>query len=260
MTQYLKNICIPLIISLVVASQISAQEKAVLTNLDVIEMTKAGLVAQTIIGKINSSSVDFKTDIESLKVLNDAGVDPSVQVAMIEKVTERDGSKSPKNKEQRVQSPVRASVGRGTLGVEFAIGGPRIAEGTLDELKGRHRVYLAIQDNDAWKTAMEKITRRTDWEIVADLREAEIAVELRLRKEPEGWLFRGAMDLETGPTRERRMIADLIVLIPVDDRFESEPATVVRVFATESYPRVFPHQAVGEVIDAFLKVFRKHGI
>jgi hypothetical protein len=259
-TQLHEKLFILLIISLIAAFQVSAQEKSVLTNFDVIEMTKVGLVAQVIIGKINSSAVEFKTDIESLKVLNDAGVDPAVQVAMIEMVAKKDGANSRDNKERRVQSPVRASVGRGVLGVEFAIGGQRIAEGTLDELKGRRRVYLAIQDNDARKAAMEKLARRIDWEIVSDLREAEIAVELRLRNEPDGWFFRSAMDLETGPTRERRMIADLIVLIPVDDRFESEPATVVRVFDAESYPRVFRHQAAGEVIDSFLKELRKFKI
>lgn len=72
------------LISLAVSISIcSAQE--ILTNKDIIALTKTGLDKSVIISKLNSSNVDFDVSTDGLVALGTANVDPKVINAMMER-------------------------------------------------------------------------------------------------------------------------------------------------------------------------------
>ncbi len=77
----MKKVVSALILSLVVSIGAMAQET--MTNDEVISLTKAGLAASIIVGKINSSATNFDTSTDGLIALSKAGVSQEVIAAMI---------------------------------------------------------------------------------------------------------------------------------------------------------------------------------
>lgn len=77
----MKKVVSVLVLSLVVSISALAQET--MTNDEVISLTKAGLAASIIIGKINTSSSNFDTSTDGLIALSKAGVSQEVIAAMI---------------------------------------------------------------------------------------------------------------------------------------------------------------------------------
>ena len=63
------------------------EQEEVLTNADIIALTEAGVPAEAIVIKIESTQSDFDTTVEQLIALSTAGVDASVVAAMIRKAT-----------------------------------------------------------------------------------------------------------------------------------------------------------------------------
>ncbi|HMT08062.1 MAG TPA: hypothetical protein PKA82_08665 [Pyrinomonadaceae bacterium] len=77
----MKKVVSTLVLSLVVSIGAFAQET--MTNDEVISLTKAGLAASIIVGKINTSTTNFDTSTEGLIALSKAGVSQEVIAAMI---------------------------------------------------------------------------------------------------------------------------------------------------------------------------------
>ena len=88
---------VALCLTLTAAGQ--AQEE-VLTNADIIALTEAGVPAEAILIKIESTRADFDTSVEQLIALSGAGVDASVVAAM----TRRDATEAP-NSEAEQEPP-----------------------------------------------------------------------------------------------------------------------------------------------------------
>ena len=63
------------------------EEEEVLTNADIVALTQAGVPAEAIVIKIESTRSDFDTTVEQLIALSTAGVDASVVAAMTRKAT-----------------------------------------------------------------------------------------------------------------------------------------------------------------------------
>ena len=70
------------LVAAAVCSVALASDDAVLTNEDVVALTKAGLPAKVIIAKINSSETDFDTSVDQLVALSNSGVDADILEAM----------------------------------------------------------------------------------------------------------------------------------------------------------------------------------
>ena len=86
----------PLLIILVFTA-ISPAQKETLTNIEIVEMTKAGLGRDLILSKIKSSSPKFDVSVNGLIVLKKAGVDDEVISAMMEKAGETTPPDNPAN-------------------------------------------------------------------------------------------------------------------------------------------------------------------
>ena len=73
-----------LLTAVVLKSQTTSSNKEVLTNQDVIELSKAGLSSEIISAKIKTSTCNFDTTPAALKVLKSAGVPDSLILAMVQ--------------------------------------------------------------------------------------------------------------------------------------------------------------------------------
>lgn len=71
-----------LLLCVVLIQPIYAQDEKI-TNSSILEMVKLGFSSDIIISKINSSTCDFNTSIDSLKVMKEMGVDNDIIIAMI---------------------------------------------------------------------------------------------------------------------------------------------------------------------------------
>ncbi len=89
-----------LLSALLLAPALDAKE-APLVNDDIVKMTAAGLSAETIVAKIQTSRVDFRTDTDALVALASARVPDVVIRAMIE----RQAKPSPKIQRAASQQP-----------------------------------------------------------------------------------------------------------------------------------------------------------
>ena len=153
----MKNLLINSLLSLflVVACNTATftQEASLLSNADVVEMSNAGLAPAVIISKIRTSRGKFKTDLESLKALTESGVSEQVIAAMIEK--------------QSVEETPKAEIKYSDVDPEF---------GSLEEIRGMNKVFLAVPDLNARKIIVEGLTKIKGLRIVQNREEADFAM------------------------------------------------------------------------------------
>jgi len=65
-------------------SKAQSSDQKVLTNSDVLEMLKGGLLAEIVAAKIKTSHCNFSTEMSDLKALKDGGVPDNVVLAMVQ--------------------------------------------------------------------------------------------------------------------------------------------------------------------------------
>lgn len=155
----MKRACsVLLVILLAVFSTLSQSDKP-LTNQDVIEMSRGGLSALVIISKIKTSKTEFKTQISDLKLLTEEKVPESVVAAMVEKQAERDLPKKP---------------------VDYSA---KDAEhGTISELKGKNKVFVAVQDSVARQIVLDAIRKSSFLTVVDNRSDADFGVNYAMER------------------------------------------------------------------------------
>ncbi|RMH23290.1 MAG: hypothetical protein D6696_01060 [Acidobacteria bacterium] len=72
----------PALIALLLFAGVCAAAEEILTNDDVVKLHQAGLPAEVIVAKIESSETDFDTSVDAILALNEAGVPAAVITAM----------------------------------------------------------------------------------------------------------------------------------------------------------------------------------
>lgn len=90
------------------------EQEEVLTNADIVALTEAGVPAEAIVIKIESTRSDFDTTVEQLIALSQAGVDASVVAAMTRKdtieVSQAEAESEPPKPEPEPAAPVQADA------------------------------------------------------------------------------------------------------------------------------------------------------
>lgn len=123
----------------------------ILTNTDIIGMSKAGIPESVIIAKIDSSDYSFRTEIDDLKKLLDAGVSEKVITYMVKVST----SKADNRDNEDV----------------------KITSGSAENLKGLTKIYIETNADLKERERIEKRLNKANvkgLEIVDDLGNAEI--------------------------------------------------------------------------------------
>lgn len=137
----------------VMALGVIGQDRGILGNQDVIEMSKAGLAPAVIVSKIKTSRGNFTTDLESLKALTEAGVSDQVIAIMIEQQSAEEAPK-PETRYSEVDAEV----------------------GSFDEIRGKKKVFLVVPDLNARKIIVEGLSKINDLQIVQSREEADFAM------------------------------------------------------------------------------------
>ncbi len=133
-----------------------------LTNADVIAMSNAGIPATVIISKIKTSSISFKTDIDDLKTMTDAHVPDAVISAMVESQAES-------------QKPKKA--------IEY--NGDNAEHGSLTEISGKKKVFLAVTDVVARQIIVTALTKE-GYDIVDVRQDADFGIIFGIAKTDVG--------------------------------------------------------------------------